>query len=430
MKTRRTQNYKQFLMAGFILFTAFVMLVGIYFYTSHVQRSITNQERRVSNLYISWIDLKEELYQSSYGPSSYSQLLTKLSKFETVPQTNFLSNKLFGAKLRVEELATTLHALYIKWPVVTRELHSIINELAHAEQADFPTLFSPTLLMRSFEQDLIRLDETIRAYSLEQLNKFQLFNNLILTTLVLLLLSFLMFLLSTSQKHLAEDRIRMLTQSLLRMQEDERKQIAYDLHDDIVQDLASMKMNIDNMVYTFGNSKGVLISELSSISSMMQEIIQATRRISGEIRPYNLDHIGLVGAVRGLCNNLAVQTGSQVRFFPVGMNSLQSDYTTEINLYRITQEALQNIRKHSKATKISVRIIASSPHILLRIQDNGQGFNPSQGFNQASQTGNNLGLTSMEERTKMLNGQFSIRSSSGRGTEIKVKVPMQYQTTM
>jgi len=430
MKTRRTQNYKQFLMAGFILFTAFVMLVGIYFYTSHVQRSITNQERRVSNLYISWIDLKEELYQSSYGPSSFSQLLTKLSRFETVLQEDFLSYKLLGAKLRVEELATTLHALYIKWPFVLRELHSLINELAHAEQTDFPSLFAPTLLMRSFEQDLIRLDATVRAYSLEQLNRFQLFNNLILTSLVLLLLGFLMFLLSTRQKHLAEERIRMLTQSLLRMQEDERKQIAYDLHDDIVQDLASMKMNLDNMVDTYADSKGVPIRELSNISSMMQELIQATRRISGEIRPYNLDHIGLIGAVRGLCNNLAVQTGSQVRFFPVGMNSLQSDYTTEINLYRITQEALQNIRKHSKATKISVRLIASSPHILLRVHDNGRGFSPSQGFAQANQTGTHLGLTSMEERTKMLNGKFSINSSLGRGTAIKVKVPMQYQTTM
>ncbi|MDZ7795026.1 MAG: sensor histidine kinase [Spirochaetia bacterium] len=417
-------------MAGFTLFTAFVMLVGIYFYTSHVQRSITKQERRVSKLYISWIDLKEELYQSSYGPSSYSQLLTKLSRFETILQKNFLSDELFAAKLRVEELETTLHALYIKWPFVLRDVHSLINKLALAKHTEFPSLFSPTLLMRSFEQDLIRLDETIRAYSLEQLNRFQLFNNLILTTLVLLLLGFLMFLLSSRQKHIAEERIRMLTQSLLRMQEDERKQISYDLHDDIVQDLASMKMNIDNMVYTFDNSKGVPISELSSISSMMQEIIQATRRISGEIRPYNLDHIGLVGAVRGLCNNLAVQTGSQVRFFPVGVNSLQSDYTTEINLYRITQEALQNIRKHSTATKISVRLIASSPHLLLRIQDNGRGFNPSHGFAQANQTETHLGLTSMEERTKMLNGEFSISSSLGRGTEIKVKVPMQYQTTM
>src|SRR6056297_2221042 len=425
MKTRQTQNYKQFLMAGFILFTAFVMLVGIYFYTSHVQRAITDQERKVSNLYISWIDLKDELYQSSYGPSSYPQLLTKLSSFETALQESFLSNKLFGAKLRVEELATTLHALYIKWPFVVRDLHSLIDELAHAEQADFPTL-----LMRSFEQDLIRLDETIRAYSLEQLNKFQLFNNLILTTLVLLLLSFLMFLLSSRQKHLAEERIRMLTQSLLRMQEDERKQVAYDLHDDIVQDLASMKMNLDNMVDTYDNFKGVPISDLSNISNMMQELIQATRRISGEVRPYNLDHMGLVGAIRGLCNNLAVQTGSQVRFFPVGMNSLQSDYTTEINLYRITQEALQNIRKHSKATKISVRLIASSPHVLLRIQDNGQGFHPSQSLAHAHQAGTHLGLTSMEERAKMLNGEFSITSSSGRGTEIKVKVPMQYQTTM
>src|SRR6056297_3486739 len=99
MRTRQTQNYKQFLMAGFILFTAFVMLVGIYFYTSHVQRSVTNQERRVSNLYISWIDLKEELYQSSYGPSSFYNLLTKLSSFEMVMQETFLSAKLSGVKL-------------------------------------------------------------------------------------------------------------------------------------------------------------------------------------------------------------------------------------------------------------------------------------------------------------------------------------------
>lgn len=428
MISRLQKNYKENVIGGSVLFITLVMLVGIYFYTSHVQRIITEQERTVSSLYISWIDLKEELYQSSFGPSSYYDLLTKLSGFEMVMQETFLSTKLTVAKLKFPEIHDTLHALYIKWPHVNRELHTLINELVKTENNSQPSLFTPTILMESFEKDLLLLDETTRSYSLEQLNKFQLFNNLILTTLVLLVLGFLMYILSTHQKHMAEERIRMLTQSLLQVQEDERKQIAYDLHDDIIQDMASLKMKVDNMLVTYARESYIPNYELPPLSETMQELIQATRRITGEIKPYNIEHIGLVGAIRTLCNSLAAQTGIQVRFFPVGMNTLQSDYTTEINLYRIAQESLQNIRKHSEATKVSVRLIASSPHILLRIHDNGKGFNPSTRFTQATQGGNHLGLTSMEERTHMLKGDFSIISAAGRGTEIKIKVPMQYQT--
>ena len=347
-----------------------------------------------------------------------------------VIQETFLSSKITGVKLKFTDFADTFHALYIKWPHVNRELHTLINELVKADNRTFPSLFSPTMLMESFEKDLLNLDETIRSYSIEQLNKFQLFNNLILTTLVLLVLGFLMFMLSTHQRHLAEERIRMLTQSLLRVQEDERKQIAYNLHDDIVQDLASLKMKVDNMLVSYSDDTEIPRNELMPLSGRMQEIIQNTRRISGEIKPYNIDHIGLVGAVRGLCNNLAAQTGIQVRFFPVGMNTIVSDYTTEINLYRIAQESLQNIRKHSEATKVSVRLIASSPHILLRIHDNGKGFNPSAQFAHVSQGGIHLGLTSMEERAHMLKGELTIHSAAGRGTQIKVKVPMQYQTLL
>lgn len=428
MNSRLQKNYKQNVIGGSVLFITLVMLVGIYFYTSHVQRIITEQERTVSSLYISWIDLKEELYLSSYGPSSYYDLLTKLSGFEMVIQKTFLSSKITGVTLKFEDFGDTFHALYIKWPHLNRELHTLINELVKAENSTFPSLFTPTMLMESFEEDLLLLDDTIRSYSIEQLNKFQLFNNLILTTLVLLVLGFLMFILSTHQKHMAEERIRMLTQSLLRVQEDERKQIAYDLHDDIVQDLASLKMKIDNMLVTYSHTAEIPRNELIPLAGRMQEIIQTTRRITGEIKPYNIDHIGLVGAVRSLCNTLAGQTGIQVRFFPVGMNTIVSDYTTEINLYRIAQESLQNIRKHSGATRVSVRLIASSPHILLRIHDNGKGFNPSAKFSQISQDGVHLGLTSMEERAHMLKGELTINSAAGRGTQIKVKVPMQYQT--
>ncbi len=430
MKKAIQQKYSHFIFSASVLFTAFVMLVGIYFYTSRVQQVITDQERVVSSLYVSWIALKEELYHNFYDPSSYDDLIRKFSEFESVLQKTFLSGKLDSAKIKIEEIDTISHAMYIKWPYINREIQNFISELSNEEQESFPQLFTPTVLMENFEQDLLQLDKKIRAFSLEQLNNFQLYNNLILTSLVLLLLGFLMFLISSRQKHLAEERIRLLTQSLLKVQEEERKQIAYDLHDDIVQDLASLKMNMDNIVTSYSEHKDIHLGMFKEISNKMKDIIQATRQITGEIKPYNIDHIGLVGAIRSLCNNLALQTGSQVRFFPVGINSLHTDYTTDINLYRITQEALQNIRKHSEATRISVRLIASSPHIILKIHDNGKGFNPSLRFTQITPKEFHLGLTSMEERAHLLNGEFTITSSTGRGTEIKVKVPIRYETSL
>jgi signal transduction histidine kinase len=104
------------------------------------------------------------------------------------------------------------------------------------------------------------------------------------------------------------------------------------------------------------------------------------------------------------------------------MKDLKLDFDTEINLYRLIQESLNNVRKHANADHVAIRIVASSPNIILRIEDNGRGFDVDGRLAKALQE-KCMGLTSMEERVSLLNGTMSIKSQPSRGTRILIEVP-------
>jgi signal transduction histidine kinase len=104
------------------------------------------------------------------------------------------------------------------------------------------------------------------------------------------------------------------------------------------------------------------------------------------------------------------------------MYDLKLDFETEINLYRLMQEALNNIKKHAKADHVIIRLVASFPNIVLRINDNGKGFNVDERMVSAI-TERRMGFRSMEERVRLLNGRIKINSRPGEGTKIFVEVP-------
>lgn len=418
------KNTTILLVAGLILIV-FGFMVGLFFYTSRQQSIVSDTQRSVSRFYLNWTALNKELYSSSFDSSNHFPLLMRLSNFEASLHELYSTEQFKSLILMEEDLERSYQALFVKWPYIKKNYNKLLAQIdfpkSPAKIHDF--LSSPLVL--SFEQDLKVLDEGIYRFSRETLRHFQILNNLIVIFLFILLFGMFLSYYAVRQRHISAYRIRSLTQSLLKVQEEEKKQLAYNLHDDIVQDLASLKMRLEN-ISSFSDPGGIPPAEIKPLTGLLQKIIQTTRRISGSIRPYNLDHLGLVGAIRVICDDLAKESGIHVQFLPVGMDNIQSDYTTQINLYRITQEALQNIRKHSSATQATVRLIASSPHIILRIKDNGRGFNIAQVQHHASYGGLHIGLTSIEERTHLLHGELKIHSSVGEGSEVRVKVPAQH----
>jgi len=225
-----------------------------------------------------------------------------------------------------------------------------------------------------------------------------------------------------SRRKRAEAQIHTLTHRLIQAQENERKRISRYLHDSVAQDLSSLKIGCDMISDVFPDTPGEIRSKLTELSNGLKRSIHLIRGVSYDLHPAALDKLGLVRALNQYCQDFSQQTGIAVDFLPVGINGLNLDFDTEINLYRVVQEALNNIRKHAEARTVSIRIVASFPNLILRIEDDGNGFDVTRRLTAALDE-KRMGLRSMQERVGLLNGKFQIQSRPRQGTKIVIEVP-------
>jgi len=225
-----------------------------------------------------------------------------------------------------------------------------------------------------------------------------------------------------SERKLMEEHLRVLPQKLLQAQEKALQRIARDLHDQIAQDLFTVKIACE----TLFDDESAVPSEkrhrLLDLTRMVQGSIVAVRNLAYELRPPGLDQRGLVRTVYQYCQDFSDRYGVSVDFHAVGLDGLKLDFDTEINLYRLVQEALNNVKKHANAKHVTVRMIGSFPNIVLRIEDDGKGFDVNDRLASAVKE-KRLGLRSMEERVCLLDGAMRIRSRAMKGTKILVEVP-------
>ncbi|UCD77085.1 MAG: PAS domain S-box protein [Desulfobacterales bacterium] len=220
----------------------------------------------------------------------------------------------------------------------------------------------------------------------------------------------------------AEEKIRALTQQLIKAQENERNLIAGYLHDDVAQDLSSLKIGLETL-YDRGQEVTPEIKvKICELSKILQESITAVRDLSYDLRPPGMDQLGLVRTVYQYCDDFSEKNNVDVDLYTAGMKDLKLDFDTEINLYRLIQEGLNNIKKHADADKVVIRLVASSPNIILRIEDNGKGFDVEQRMARSLKE-KRMGLSSMEERVSLLGGSMKIKSRLSKGTRIFIEVP-------
>ena len=220
----------------------------------------------------------------------------------------------------------------------------------------------------------------------------------------------------------AEDHIHLLTQELIKAQETEHQRISHYLHDTVAQDLSSTKIACETLFDAYPDISRQLRARTETMSNLLQRTITAVRGLAYDLRPPGLDQLGLVRTVFLYCEDFSKNVGVDVDFFSAGMEDLSLDFDTEINLYRLIQEGLRNIQAHAHATRAAVRLVASSPHILLRIKDNGRGFDVAERRERSRQE-KRMGLQSMEERVSLIDGCMRIQSSPGEGTGIFIEVP-------
>jgi signal transduction histidine kinase len=225
-----------------------------------------------------------------------------------------------------------------------------------------------------------------------------------------------------SRRKQAEEHIRNLTHDLIKAQENERQKISRDLHDRVAQDLSTLKIGMDTL---FDQQLAVPVEvkqRVSTLGKILQGTIEAVRDLSYELRPPGLDQLGLVRTVFQYCEDFSERSGISVDFFSAGVDDLKLNFDTEINLYRLIQEGLNNVKKHANAHRVIIRLVASFPNIILRIEDDGKGFDvKTRSVSAANEK--RMGIQNMRERVGLLDGSMKLRSRPKSGTKIFIEIP-------
>ena len=226
----------------------------------------------------------------------------------------------------------------------------------------------------------------------------------------------------------AEDLVLNLSQMLMQAQEHERQMISHELHDSIAQNLSTLKIGCDLIFDDQAAIPHELKVKMAKYSNLLDQTITAVRNLAYDLRPPVLDEIGLVKALAIYCEEFYENSGVKVDFQSAGIHKLHLDSNTEIHLYRLVQEGLNNIRKHAHATRATIKMVGAFPNIILRIEDNGKGFDVTARELKLNKE-KRMGLRSMKERVKLLQGRMTIQSRPMKGTKILITHPFKVKNS-
>jgi len=221
------------------------------------------------------------------------------------------------------------------------------------------------------------------------------------------------------------DRLEELSRSrasqIVRAQEEERKRIARELHDETSQALTSLLLSL--AMLEKDEQEPAAQEKIAQVRQIAHQALRAIRNLSIELRPSALDDLGLLPAIHGYVQDYQQRTSIKVELTILG---LRGRYSTEVEtaLYRIVQEALTNVAKHAHATTVTIDLSEQKQNAYIRIHDNGKGFDASRPTHLPSSEGG-LGLMGMRERAALLNGTVDIASVIDQGTTITITVPLQ-----
>ncbi len=218
--------------------------------------------------------------------------------------------------------------------------------------------------------------------------------------------------------HRNRQELRRLTGKLFQSQEEERRRIARELHDESGQSLTAVKLALERLEQNVSSPEKGLKEEIGEIIRMVQRTSSEIRHLSYHLHPTLLSDLGLEPALDLYFKEIKNHTGHNIEFSMVGFDR-RLDVDMETVFYRFSQEALTNTLKHSGADNFRLSIIKSYPKIIFRAEDDGIGFDTQI----IGSDKRNLGLLGMRERTSLLGGTFQLRSKPGEGTRIRIEIP-------
>jgi signal transduction histidine kinase len=218
------------------------------------------------------------------------------------------------------------------------------------------------------------------------------------------------------QLRIERERLRALARRLVDAQETERRLVARELHDEIGQVLTGLKLLLD----TSSNlSPDVTAVRLVKAQELVARLVDQVHDLSLDLRPTMLDDLGLLPALLALFKRYTAQTRVRVTFYHDGLDR-RFELELETSVYRIVQEALTNVARHSKVSEAAVRLWADEKAVHLQIEDRGKGFEVESAFTERASTG----LPGMRERAIALGGEFTVESTPETGTLIMAEIPL------
>ncbi len=256
-----------------------------------------------------------------------------------------------------------------------------------------------------------------REPTLSERYKLTVLTGLLMVVSMALLIAYLIY--KQRQLKLARNAPEHLSGMLINAQEQERRRIASEIHDDFSQRLATLTLGMETAAQNISVSPEEANLQLQELSSAAIDLGADLHTLSHRLHSATLENLGLTPGLNALCREFAAQQGIKIES-TLDLVPRSVDPDVSLCVFRITQEALRNVKKHSRASSAQVRLQLAGSTIHLSVYDQGVGFNPKE-----SPNGEGLGIRSMEERVRLLGGRFEIQSKVGTSTKIDVWLPLQ-----
>jgi two-component system, NarL family, sensor kinase len=221
-----------------------------------------------------------------------------------------------------------------------------------------------------------------------------------------------------SERKRSEEKLQALRSRLTRAQEEERARIARDLHDDTGQRLALLSIDLEQLKQFSVKSQSALTPQLDSLVRIASEITSDVHNVSRRLHPSQVELLGLVRALSNFCKEFASRNAMEIRFVYSDILSKPS-HDVALCLFRVAQEAIRNVQKHSGSREAVVELKEDSGALYLRVSDAGTGFDPASLESAAG-----IGLLSMEERLRSMGGELTVHSIPGAGTKVEASIPL------
>jgi signal transduction histidine kinase len=305
-------------------------------------------------------------------------------------QVTSMENRIAGLGAGADE--------YIARPIAVPELLARLHSMRRIHEA--------VELLQEKEEEIRRFNHELEARVVERTAELERINQRLTREI--------------ADRKLAEEARAESEKRIVEAQETERRRVARELHDSVHQLLAMARFRIQSVEERLHHQPQDLSCDLENVRKLLSSAQQEVRRISQNLRPSELDDLGLVAAIRSACEEFTERTGIKLDFECSNLARVSTEF--ELALYRIFQEALSNAEKHAHATSIRVELSRDLSVIRLKVSDNGKGFFlPAPKTKSPAKSG--LGLVNMRERASFVGGNLTVKSQSECGTEITVEIP-------